>query len=195
MDNPCSFNNGSGLGHVFLDARWVHFLVFIFDTRFPLHGRPRGKKFSIVPLIASNQFSEGWLWYAGNIPSMALQVWHVCLLPKKKLWKRKFLALFELCILTIDLRSPLRSSKLQFLFLFAFFGPLWITPGSGSSQNGIDDDSFLPLNLALRQRKCSSRLYNKKIKAGSRKKLSELSRPWFKGTLITIGIAQRDSSF
>lgn len=90
VDNTSSFNNGSGLGHIFLDARWAHFLMFIFDTRFPLHGRPRGKIFPIVPLMAFNHFSEGWRWYEVGITSMALQVWHVCLLPKRRLWKLTF---------------------------------------------------------------------------------------------------------
>lgn len=152
-----------------------------FDTRFPLHGRPRGKTFPIVPLRAFAHFSEGWRWYGGGIPSMALQVWHVCELPKRKLWRLRFFALFELCILTLYIRPPLRSSIRNFCTYLLF------SPHFGSAlvrvlrKNGIDNDSSLPLTLALRQRKRSSRPYRNKPKAESRKQRSLLSRSWFKG--------------
>lgn len=148
--------------------------------------------------MAFDHFSEGWRWYEGGIPSMALQVWHVCELPKRILWKLTFFALFELCIVTLYIRSPstLRSSNLQFLYLFAFFGSLGITPGGVLRKNRIDNNSFLPLTLALRQRKCSSRPYKNKIKVESRKQRSLLSRRVFHYQDIQLtGIAGKDSSF
>lgn len=74
---------------------------------------------------------------------MAFQIWQVCLLPKRSLWKSTLFALFGLCIRILYISSLLMLSNLHLLYLFTFVGSLASSLGRILGKDGIDNDPFL----------------------------------------------------